>query len=547
MSTTIAELVVQIGVDADSQAVQQLDTSVKKAGISAGDARAGLNKFGKGVAAVSAVVAGAVVGLVKMASSTAGAADEIIKGARRAGVGGQEFQRLAFAAEEADISQQALIKTSSQFAIMMRDAAKGDSAADGFVEALGDIGVKLTDIEGKSRTQQFGIIADQLNKVEDASMRTAIAAEIFGKRYGPELANLLASGSEGINEVSGSLRNVFTDEQFAAAEEYNDAVTEMRDAFEHVKTEATAGLLPVMTKTVDRISAFIDENEKLIEQDLPAFMERLAETLGDVADLTVDLIDDTQAFAVEMERVGDNTDLVSVQIQDLIDRFKILTSQVDLARKAMSLFSDEEETVSKRGVGEGVETVRVRGSVATGEERTENERAKMVANTKTVGGLRAIATNTNLDLKTRKAAAAKERQLIQAESGLKGLREVGAKFGEVRQLLAQGRVAPGDVATAPPASSNGKRRGGGGGKKRPTLDELVNQVAGGMSADGGGPVPHVAIAITNNNNFDFDITQEFSRSVTPDDVGRPVLELIQREINKGNVEASRTIAPIVLR
>lgn len=546
MTTTIAELLVEIGVNADNQAVKDLNNEVKSFVPNAEQARRGATQFAKGIATVGAVVLGAVGALVKGAASTAEAADEVIKGARRAGVGAQEFQRLAFAAEEADVSQGALIKTSSQFAIMMRDAQRGDAGAKDFVAALGDIGLKFQDLEGLSRTQQFGVIADELNKVEDAGNRTAISAEIFGKRYGPELANLLATGSAGINEVSGSLRNVFTDEQFAAAEEYNDAVTEMKDAFAKVKTEATAGLLPVMTQTVDRISAFIDENEELIEQDLPAFIDKLSVALGDAADFTAELVDDTQALTVEFGRLDTNTDAASRRIQFLVEQFKFLGAQIGIARKALEFFGDAEERQSKRGLGEGVQTVQVRAGIATAEEKTQNERAKMVTQTNTPEGLRAIATNTALDLDTRKSAAKKERQLVQAQEGLGLLRSFGETVRGARAALAESRVAPGEVVEE---EEKKKKKRGGRAKapEGPTAAELIDAAAQGRSSVGGvsTPTPNVAIAITNNNNFEMDFTitgiegaQDFIREVEP---------LIQKQINKGNVEASRLITPIRLR
>lgn len=542
MTTTIAELVVELGVKADSQAVQQLDNSVKKVGISATDARAGLTTFAKGVGAVGAVVAGAVAGMLKMADSTAKAADELIKGARRAGVSGQEFQRLALAAEEADVSTGALIKSSSQFAIMLRDAQRGDAGAKDFVDALGDIGLKFQDLEGLSRTQQFGVIADELNKVEDQSTRTAISAEIFGKRYGPELANLLATGSAGIDEVTGSLRNVFTDEQFAAAESYNDAVTEMKDAFENIKTEATVGLLPVMQNTVERITAFIDENEKLIEQDLPAFIEGLAEAMGDVVEATAELIDDTQALSVEFGRLDENTDAASQSLTFMLNRFEGIAAAAGGALTAIRLFSDEEETVTERETKFGG-GVRIGETGATTEDKNLEAGGQMVAATNSQQGLRAIATNTGLDLRTRKAAAAKERQLSQAEGGLDILRGLGESFREAKASLAESRIP----AVVEEVEKKKKKRSGRRGEKKQTLSELVNAVAGGTSPEGGGPVPNVAIAITNNNEFNVKIEQAFQGPVAPEDVGKPVADVIQRMLNEQNSEASRVIAPIVIR
>jgi hypothetical protein len=217
-------------------------------------------KFQKDIKAVSSglLIAGAAAGSAFVAfDRLATIGDDIGKGAKKIGVTAEEFQKLSFAAERSGATAGNVNAAFKRMSSTIFDAGRGIKES---TDALDELGISLDELKGLSPEEQFSIIAERLNAVEDATTKAALAQDVFG-RAGTELIPMIANYKELANEAERV--GLITDENVKAAERYKDQMTDL-------KTAATAfvsnsGLLQYLTDVVDRMHewARLTTGEKL--------------------------------------------------------------------------------------------------------------------------------------------------------------------------------------------------------------------------------------------------------------------------------------------
>jgi len=198
--------------------------------------------------------------------------------------------------------------------------------------------------------------------------------------------------------------------------------------------------------------------------------------------------------------------------------------------------SDEEEkTVKRRGLT-GVDQVnKVKGPNYTSQNEIANAAAaRAISPDMSVADLKRLSDSDRLPPYLREQAAS---YLPIAQE-----REVGAKRAEDRI-----KQATQNRPSRRPAKRGGAAKSSASKAAEPTVAELIDAAAQGRSSVGGveAPRPNVAIAITNNNNFEN--TFEMQPMEQPQQYAEAVTKHIQTQINKSNVEASRLIQPITVR
>lgn len=151
----------------------------------------------KGVAesAAGLVSAGSLLALIKQGADFV---NEIGTAASRAGTTAESLSKLKFAAEESDVSFEALTSGIRKFQDGLSDAASGQGE---FAETLKEIGLSARDLRGQELEAQLGVIADAFRSVGEQSDRVRISNDLFG-RSSTELISLLGQGSAGIAELT---------------------------------------------------------------------------------------------------------------------------------------------------------------------------------------------------------------------------------------------------------------------------------------------------------------------------------------------------------
>ncbi len=271
MATTIRELLVAMGVDADTAEVKAFDAALSTA----------KNTMLLAAAAATAV-AGAVIGAT---IATARQGDEAAKAAARVGVGVVAFQELSFAAQLAGADMGALEVAFRRQAVSARDSLEGTGPA---ADAFRKIGVSAADANGKLKPQieLFSDIAGGLETLQTEADKMAVLNDLLG-RGGARLLPLFNAGAEGIANMrreASALGGVLSEETIKAAEDFQDNLLSLQTVFGGLRAELGAAFLPVFNELAEGFIGWFKTNRSIIKQRLDLVFRRIEGAILKVRD-----------------------------------------------------------------------------------------------------------------------------------------------------------------------------------------------------------------------------------------------------------------------
>lgn len=198
---------------------------------------------------------GTAIAASLVAATTAASAhiDAQAKLADRLAISTEALEGLTHAADLSGISNQQLATGLSQLQKNLGKAALGEQMQ---IEALAQLGLTYQEIAALSLEQQFGLIADRLNDVQDTAIRAAISTELFGKA-GQQLAPLLASGSKGIEDMQKEAEKLgltFSREEAANVEQMNDNWSRFQKSLSGFANQLTISLAPALAEVFDAMT-----------------------------------------------------------------------------------------------------------------------------------------------------------------------------------------------------------------------------------------------------------------------------------------------------
>ena len=233
--------------------VAKLDASQANRGLKGLTSNLGGVK-GAALAVGAAVGVAAVAGVAAFAKSSisafAEAGDSVQKMALRTGFSTIALSELTHAAELSGTSISSMENGVKRMQRTLLDAEQGLSTA---VDAMELLGVNMDDVAGKSPEEQFRIMTEALAEVEDASKRSAIAQQVFG-RAGTQLLPMLAAGKQGLADMrqeAHDLGLVFSQESADSAAEYQDSLTKLKGAFQGIQFAIGKALVPVLIPLIE--------------------------------------------------------------------------------------------------------------------------------------------------------------------------------------------------------------------------------------------------------------------------------------------------------
>jgi hypothetical protein len=161
---------------------------------------------------------------------------DIADQAQKSGMDGEDFQRLAAAAEEAGVSIQTVTKAARELRIMMKDAASGNQLAIDKLKALG-----FTDEQIRSGTIKTTDVFLQLaNAMESAGSdadKLAILTAVFGDKVATDLLPLLDQTRAKLRETFGSTP-VMSNETLQQMDNMMDKLTRFYHMLEFIGASA---------------------------------------------------------------------------------------------------------------------------------------------------------------------------------------------------------------------------------------------------------------------------------------------------------------------
>lgn len=263
---TLATLLVKI----------KADTAELSGGLA--KARQALNKFSNIALGVGSAVTGALAGVMY---ETIQVGDKFDKMSKRVGESVENLSALSYVAELSGTSIDTLERGLKYLAQRMYDARDGMESAQ---EAFSALGIEWQNADGSLRsvTDVLLEVSDKLNSVSSDAEKTALAAELFGMRAGPELLPLLKEGSKGIEQYMQKARELgisMTEEDARAAAELNDAITTLKMAFAGLARELGTTLIPAITPLVEKLTEIVKRFKDWADQH-PVLFEWLVKIAG---------------------------------------------------------------------------------------------------------------------------------------------------------------------------------------------------------------------------------------------------------------------------
>ena len=292
----VRELLTRLAFSADESKVKSFDNAVM-----------GLQKS---LLAVVGAATAAGAAAFSLASASARYGDEVAKTARQIGFSTDALQEYRFAFDRLGVSEGEATSSLERFNRRLGEARRGSGSAASEFDALG---ISLRDANGEFKSAEALLpeIADAMARAEDAAERAAIANSFFG-RSGGALAMALAEGGDEIERLREEFRLLgggLTEDQAKAAEEFTDAMTNMRTVLNGIRLQIGAELMPVFRPMIEAITQFIALNRQIIltrahdffqmlsdaMRNLMAVAERIIGVIGRVVEVVSGMDNATQA------------------------------------------------------------------------------------------------------------------------------------------------------------------------------------------------------------------------------------------------------------
>lgn len=236
-----------------------------------------LRRFGEGIKTIGAGAAtvGASLGAAGVAvlgpltaaiNQFTSAGDALDKMAARTGVSVEALAELGFAAEQGGSNLETVERGLAGMSRFLMQAAMGSTAA---AQALGRLGLSFAQLQGLGPEQQFMLLAERLNQVQDASTKAAIAQVIFSES-GRNLLPMM-NGLADIRAEAQELGLVLSSENTTAAAKLSDALNRIRRTLTGAFLQLGAAVaeplttaLEVITRVTAAVNHFIAKNHGVV-------------------------------------------------------------------------------------------------------------------------------------------------------------------------------------------------------------------------------------------------------------------------------------------
>lgn len=287
---------------------RQFDKTEKKAkhlGITGAQAAKAV-KWGM-VAAIAgaAMLAAAFAKTALAALDLAAKADKIAKSAAAVGATAEEWQKVIGAFELGGLSAEQTEMSIKKLGLRIGQVAAG--AGGPAAEAFTKLGLTWQELEALPLPERMAVIADKVKDLGSATERAAVLNAIF-EESGIQMAGAFAKGGDAIRDAAQQIEDagIISNKVAKQAEDMTDAVTLAKQAWEGLKTDALAPIIPLITEIADEFSAVLAELRKTddVENFGKAFVAVFLDVIAPaVVDATGIIINSLAAIPTAMAAV----------------------------------------------------------------------------------------------------------------------------------------------------------------------------------------------------------------------------------------------------
>jgi lambda family phage tail tape measure protein len=191
-----------------------------------------------------------VVGLVGLAKGALEAGDKMNDLSQSTGVSVEALARFKKAAATSGTDIETVAKGLKKLSINMVEAETGNKKA---AAAFAVLGIATKDASGQFKTADRVMLelANKFKGITDPVKKTALAAEIFGKKFGPDLIPLLNMGGDAIDKLSVKMTTAFAQK----ADEYSDKLAMLSGKVGALGADLLIALLPALDAVTDAVTA----------------------------------------------------------------------------------------------------------------------------------------------------------------------------------------------------------------------------------------------------------------------------------------------------
>lgn len=211
--------------------------------------------------AIAAMGATALLTFKKMLKQYVETGDMIHKMALRTGFAAETLSELAYAADISGADITMLEKGVKKMSKTIVDAGYG---LETYLRVFRSLGLEIDDLMAMDPEEQFLTIGSAIAEMENDTLRTAAAVDVFG-RSGTMLLPFFKEGAEGIaklREEAHTLGIIFDEEAAAKAAKLKDAQTALKGSIQGVSIAILNDLIPVLTKVTKGITDWFVENRE---------------------------------------------------------------------------------------------------------------------------------------------------------------------------------------------------------------------------------------------------------------------------------------------
>lgn len=221
-----------------------------------------------------------VKGLFELGEKFAHFGEELHAASQAAGLGVEQFQKLAYSAGQAAVSQEELGTSLRVLQKHLYDARQGSEGAQ---KAFKAAGFDSDQVKG-FKTSQDALLAlsDRFKNMKDPIQKAALAQELMG-RGSSKMIGYLSEGSGAIRKQMSEAERlglVLGEGQVEALKKLENALSRVFALFKAMSATIAANIAPLMEHIIDEFMKFVMVNRELIQLNIENFLKDLAFTLG---------------------------------------------------------------------------------------------------------------------------------------------------------------------------------------------------------------------------------------------------------------------------
>ena len=248
--------------------IEQLNQKLDKVGAT-------IEKVGQKVSVLSAGAAGIIAGATAIGKSAAATGAEIDDMTQQFDVSAETIQRWNYLALQAGVDSTAFTRALIRARAAMADLSTGTSNAA--TQALDALGISARQFG--SDEEMFDGIIKALSEVEDSTLQTAYANEIFGDRIATQLLPYINAGAEDLAKWNAEFEAMpsLTGDEAAALAELDDTFNRLNTTMQYATAQLGEALAPI----IERVVVFIEESLVPAIEGLANWFESLSPGMQD--------------------------------------------------------------------------------------------------------------------------------------------------------------------------------------------------------------------------------------------------------------------------